>query len=73
MSKKAQAKRFIGELTRVAADTYNSLFSRDQLQQVVFDLGLNVGSFNDFLASLNNQGYLLKKGARSYQLRTTDF
>lgn len=41
--------------------------------QVVHDLGLNVGGFNDFLASLNNQGFLLQKGARSYQLRTSDY
>jgi hypothetical protein len=34
---------------------------------------VQVGSFEGFLASLNNQGYLLKKGGKCYQLQTTDF
>ena len=73
MSKKAQSKRFISELSRVAAQSYNSLFSKGQLRTMAADLGLQVGSFDDFLDSLNNQGYLLKKGPQTFQLQTTDY
>ncbi|EDQ88139.1 uncharacterized protein MONBRDRAFT_9453 [Monosiga brevicollis MX1] len=73
MSKKAAAKRFVSHLNDLATTSYNSLFGKDQLRQVVEDLGLNVGNFEAFIASLNNQGYLLKKGPRSYQLQTLDF
>ncbi len=40
--------------------------------QIVDEMHLDVGSFEAFIASLNNQGYLLKKGPRTYQLRTVD-
>jgi len=56
MSKKAQAKRFIGELTRIAADTYNSLFSRDQLQQVSDGRSSFPPAFLLFLLPLYVQG-----------------
>jgi DNA helicase MCM8 len=32
-----------------------------------------VSSFEDFIASLNNQGFLLKKGPQTYQLQTVDY
>lgn len=34
---------------------------------------MQTGRFSEFLASLNHQGYLLQKGARTYQLQTSDF
>eukprot|EP00048_Salpingoeca_helianthica_P006883 m.104013 g.104013 ORF g.104013 m.104013 type:complete len:536 (-) comp14161_c1_seq3:36-1643(-) len=73
MSKKAQAKRFIEELQRRAQDSYNSIFSKHDLRCIVSELGMKISSFEDFLSSLNHQGYLLKKGAQSFQLTTTDF
>lgn len=73
MSKKQQAKAFISRLNQIAEETYNALFSKQQLQELVQEMNLQVGSFEGFLSSLNNQGYLLKKGPRSYQLRTADY
>ena len=32
-----------------------------------------LSNFEDFVASLNNQGFLLKKGPKSYQLQTKDY
>ena len=69
----AQAKRFIAELSRIAEETFSSLFTVAALRKVFADLRLEVGNFMHFIDSLNNQGYLLKKGPRSYQLRTADF
>jgi hypothetical protein len=52
---------------------YSSLFTVAALRKVFTDLRLEVGNFMHFLDSLNNQGYLLKKGPKAYQLRTADF
>jgi len=73
MSKKAQAKKFISELSRIADENVTSHFTLAALRKVFTDLRLEVGNFMHFIDSLNNQGYLLKKGPRSYQLRTTDY
>lgn len=37
------------------------------------DAGIVVRDFEAFLASLNDQGYLLKKGPRIFQLQVTDY
>nr|QIC49968.1 DNA helicase MCM8 [Actinia equina] len=70
MSSKAVGKRFIAELGRIADREYNSIFTIDQMRAVAKDLHLQIPSFEDFIYSLNNQGFLLKKGARVYQLQT---
>lgn len=72
MSKKAQAKKFISVLTRKAAESYCSIFSLNDLRGYHRKLGLT-SSFLEFIDSLNNQGFLLKKGGRSYQLMTSDY
>ncbi|XP_046848188.1 DNA helicase MCM8-like [Xenia sp. Carnegie-2017] len=71
MSKNAQAKRFISELERISQLEYNSLFTMDQMRHIAMDLKLGVSGFEDFIYSLNNQNFLLKKGARVYQLQTS--
>lgn len=43
MSKKAQAKRFINTLQRKAEQTYNSVFTKQQLKDIAAELGLQVG------------------------------
>ena len=50
-----------------------SIFSLAELRTTHQQLGLQTGNFMDFIDSLNNQGYLLKKGGRSYQLQTSDY
>ena len=37
------------------------------------EIGLQVGDFEGFVSSLNNQGFLLKKGPKVFQLQTTDY
>jgi len=37
------------------------------------DAAIAVRDFEVFLASLNDQGYLLKKGPRVFQLQVTEF
>jgi len=72
MSSRAQSKRFIAELSRVSEREYNSLFTVEQMRSIAKDLRLQIRSFDDFVYSLNNQGFLLKKGPRVYQLQTSN-
>ena len=73
MSKAAKGKAFIAELDRQAQLSYNSLFTVGQLKVVAQRLGLGLAGFNQFIDSLNNQGYLLKRGAKTYKLNTAEF
>ncbi|XP_054033214.1 DNA helicase MCM8 isoform X2 [Dryobates pubescens] len=70
MSNRSQAKRFVSALNSIAERTYNNLFDLQQLRQVAKELQIRVADFESFIGSLNDQGYLLKKGARLYQLQT---
>ncbi|XP_065834436.1 DNA helicase MCM8-like [Oscarella lobularis] len=71
MSKRGQAKRFIAELEKIAANTFKSLFSIAQMRQIAKDIGIKVVNFDGFIESLNNQNFLLQKGPRLYQLQTS--
>ena len=71
MSKGGEAKRFVAELQTLADRTFNNLFTSQQLYQLSKDMQLRVANFEDFLDSLNNQGYLLKKGNKVFKLQTS--
>ncbi|XP_025104122.1 DNA helicase MCM8-like [Pomacea canaliculata] len=73
MSGRSIPKKFISALQRVAEQTYNSIFTVQQMWQISKDIGLQVSDFETFVCSLNNQGYLLKKGSKVYQLQTFDY
>jgi DNA helicase MCM8 len=68
MSKKGEPKRFIASLQQIARETCNTRFTYQQLYQIAKEMNMRVNNFQDFLDSLNNQGYLLKKGNRVYQI-----
>ncbi|KFO96941.1 DNA helicase MCM8 [Calypte anna] len=70
MSNRSQAKRFVSALNSIAERTYNNLFDLQQLRQIAKELQIRVTDFEGFIGSLNDQGYLLKKGPRVYQLQT---
>ncbi|NXV15198.1 MCM8 helicase, partial [Cepphus grylle] len=70
MSNRSQAKRFVSALNSIAERTYNNLFDLQQLRQIAKELQIRVSDFESFIGSLNDQGYLLKKGSRIYQLQT---
>lgn len=72
MSSRAQSKRFVAELSRISEREYNSLFTVEQMRRIAKDLRLQIRNFDDFVFSLNNQGFLLKKGPRVYQLQTSN-
>uniref|UniRef100_A0A8C3W8J7 DNA helicase MCM8 n=1 Tax=Catagonus wagneri TaxID=51154 RepID=A0A8C3W8J7_9CETA len=70
MSNRSTAKRFISALNNIAERTYNNLFQFQQLRQIAKELNIQVADFENFIGSLNDQGYLLKKGPKVYQLQT---
>ncbi|KAF9980885.1 DNA replication licensing factor mcm8 [Mortierella antarctica] len=63
---------YVAELNRVSHATSNNMFSHDQLYRTFQEMQLPgiTGGFQSFLDTLNHQGFLLKKGPRSYQLTT---
>ncbi|XP_065178607.1 DNA helicase MCM8-like [Sycon ciliatum] len=69
MSKTAQGKRLASQLQRVSEQTYNALFSVQQIKTIAQEIGVDMRLVDDLIASLNNQGFLLKKGPRVYQLQ----
>ncbi|XP_058880254.1 DNA helicase MCM8 isoform X2 [Acipenser ruthenus] len=70
MSNRSHAKKFIAVLNRITERTYNNMFDFKQLRQIARELQIQVADFEGFISSLNDQGYLLKKGAKVYQLQT---
>jgi DNA helicase MCM8 len=70
MSQKTQARRFVSELGRLAERNGSSLFTWTQLKEFSQALGLQIKNFDDFISSLNQQGYLLIKGPKLYKLLT---
>nr|XP_056712015.1 DNA helicase MCM8 [Euleptes europaea] len=70
MSNRSQAKRFVSALHRIAERTYNNVFEFQQLRQIAKEANIKVADFENFIGSLNDQGYFLKKGPRLYQLQT---
>ncbi|XP_055719364.1 LOW QUALITY PROTEIN: DNA helicase MCM8 [Salvelinus fontinalis] len=70
MSQRSAAKRFITALNTHAQRTHTMLYDLTQLRSLAKDLNIQVADFEGFISSLNEQGYLLKKGHRQYQLQT---
>lgn len=70
MSGRSQPKKFVAALQKMAEQTYNSIFTVQQMRQIAKDIGLQVMDFEGFINSLNNQGFLLKKGPKVFQLQT---
>ena len=50
---------------------YMQIISVNFVSFLTQELRLQIRSFDDFVYSLNNQGFLLKKGPRVYQLQTS--
>ncbi|XP_030855456.1 DNA helicase MCM8 [Strongylocentrotus purpuratus] len=73
MSSKSLAKRFVAVLNKVAERTYNNIFTMQHLRELAQEANIQVPDFDGFIASLNNQNYLLKKGPRVFQLQTASF
>lgn len=72
-SNRGQMKKFVAVLQRMSEKTYKSLYNTDEMKQLARQANIQVADFGDFIANLNHQGYLLKKGPKIYQLQTADY
>ena len=70
MASKSKWKKFIAFLSRSAETQSKKLFSINEMREVAKTAGLDTFGFNEFVDSLNNQGFLIKKGRNLYQLQT---
>ncbi|XP_037128633.1 DNA helicase MCM8 [Syngnathus acus] len=70
MSQRSAAKRLISALQAHAQRTNQKEFDLQTIRSVAKRLNIQVMDFEGLVSSLNEQGYLLKKGAKLYQLQT---
>jgi len=73
MSSKGGAKKFIAALQRQAHNLQKNVFTVDEMKKVAQMSNIKLDNFSDFVASLNNQGFLIKKSAKVFQLIPCDY
>jgi DNA helicase MCM8 len=47
------------------------MFTLQDLTRVGLSMGIRADGFDDFIESINHQGYILKKGPRLYQVQSS--
>ncbi|XP_037638413.1 DNA helicase MCM8, partial [Sebastes umbrosus] len=70
MSQRGAAKRLVNALHMHAQKTNQTQFDLQMLRSVASRVNIKVMDFEGLVSSLNEQGFLLKKGAKLYQLQT---
>ncbi|CAJ1066760.1 DNA helicase MCM8%2C partial [Xyrichtys novacula] len=70
MSQRSSGKRLVNALHMHAQRTNQKQFDLQMIRSVADKLNIKVMDFEGLVSSLNEQGYLLKKGAKLYQLQT---
>ncbi|KAL7383307.1 hypothetical protein ABVT39_008382 [Epinephelus coioides] len=70
MSQRSAAKRLVNALHAHAQRTNQKQFDLQTLRSVADRMNIRVMDFEGLVSSLNEQGFLLKKGAKLYQLQT---
>ncbi|XP_076016578.1 DNA helicase MCM8 [Genypterus blacodes] len=70
MSQRSSAKRLISALHTHAQRTNQKLFDLQTIRSVADRLNIKVLDFEGLVSSLNEQGFLLRKGNKQYQLQT---
>jgi len=74
MSSRGAAKKFVQALQRQAERLQKNVFTVDEMKTIANMANISVpGSFMDFVFSLNNQGFLIKKSPKIYQLLSVDY
>ncbi|XP_013880058.1 DNA helicase MCM8 [Austrofundulus limnaeus] len=70
MSQRSAAKRLVNALHAHAQRTNQRQFDLQTLRSIADRVNIKVVDFQGLLSSLNEQGFLLKKGPKMYQLQT---
>ena len=64
-------KKFVAALDKVARRNNSDILEFEQMKQIAMQLGID--NFKNVLESLNEQGYLLKRSAKTYKLLSNWF
>ncbi|KAJ4767032.1 DNA replication licensing factor MCM8 [Rhynchospora pubera] len=68
MSQQKEAKRFLSELNKQSELQQKYCFSISELRSLADKINLQVADIDTLVENLNNVGYLIKKGPKTYQV-----
>lgn len=72
MSSRDQCKKLVAALVRHSDAAFKNVFDAAEIKEVARAAGLERVDLGAMLETLNNQGFLLKKGPKTYQLLVGD-
>ncbi|MFS8004447.1 putative DNA helicase [Helianthus anomalus] len=73
MSNQKEAKRFLSALNKQSELEQKDCFSISEIFSLADRIGLRVPDVDTFVENLNNVGYLLKKGPKTYQVLSSSY
>ncbi|XP_068318869.1 probable DNA helicase MCM8 [Pyrus communis] len=73
MSQQKEAKRFLSALNRQSELQQKDCFTISEIYSLADRIGLRVPDIDTFVDNLNSVGYLLKKGAKTYQVLSSSY
>ncbi|XP_073062916.1 probable DNA helicase MCM8 isoform X1 [Primulina eburnea] len=73
MSQQKEAKRFLSALNKQSEMQQKDCFSIAEIYSLADRIGLRVADIDTFVDNLNNVGYLLKKGSKTYQVLSSSY
>ena len=73
VSKKSKVKIFVSGMHKFAHQQKRNIFNSDEMKQLMARVGVEVDNFYDFMETLSQQGYFIKKSSGVYQLLSADF
>ena len=73
LSKSKQVALFVKVLHQKSRSKKSSQFSSMELYDTAREIHLDLDNFEQFVDSLNSQGYFLKRGSNKYQLQSSSF
>ncbi|XP_050379375.1 probable DNA helicase MCM8 [Argentina anserina] len=73
MSRQKEAKRFLCALNKQSELQQKDTFTISEIYSLADRIGLRVPDIDTFVDNLNSIGYLLKKGAKTYQVLSSSY
>ncbi|XP_020522186.1 probable DNA helicase MCM8 isoform X2 [Amborella trichopoda] len=73
MSQQKEAKRFLAALQKQSELHKKDCFSVSEIYSLADKIGLRVPDMDVFIENLNSNGYLLKKGPKTYQVLSSSY
>ncbi|GAU35335.1 hypothetical protein TSUD_337270 [Trifolium subterraneum] len=73
MSQQKEAKRFLNALNKQSELEQKDCFSVSEIYSLADRISLKVPDMDTFIENLNTAGYLLKKGAKTYQVLSSSY